>query len=203
VRASRGPDHPSDAPARPERARSASEHPERACSASKHPERAPGSPERARGAFQNPPRAGTAPVHAARASARASESADRARARLAAWAMPPLLLASVACGVAVVLRAPRGAFAVAAGSLFAVAIAWILVSVFFPARAERRCPGCGQETLERAGGLRGLACERCGWRDDEASAFLLAEAEDAPLEPLVLAERDALAGAAAERRGAR
>jgi len=104
--------------------------------------------------------------------------------------MPPILLASTACGVALVIRGPEGAFAAAAGTLFALAMLWILVSVFSPARVERTCPGCGGETLDRIDrGLRGLACPACGWEDREASAFLLAESEDAALEELVLAER--------------
>ena len=104
--------------------------------------------------------------------------------------MPPILLASTACGVALVMRGPEGAFAAAAGTLFALAMLWILVSVFFPARVDRTCPGCGRETLDRIDrGLRGLACPACGWEDREASAFLLAESEDPALERLVLAER--------------
>lgn len=114
--------------------------------------------------------------------------------------MPPLLVASTACGVALVLRGPEGAFAAAAGTLFGLAILWILASVFLPARVERECPECGRETIGRIdGGLRGLACSECGWKDAEASAFLIAESEEGALEELVLAERSRPPVAAAAR----
>ena len=106
------------------------------------------------------------------------------------WLLPLVFLGAIAAGVAVVLRAPAWLFAAAFGALIAAGLAWVVISAWFPAAADRRCPACGALSIERLD-LRtttGLACGRCGWRDESASSFLLAEEEGA-LEPLVLAER--------------
>ena len=69
-------------------------------------------------------------------------------------------------------------------------LVWVLVSVFFPARADRSCPRCGEESLERLDRTRttGIRCRACGFRDEQASAWLMAE-EEGPLEEIVLRER--------------
>lgn len=104
--------------------------------------------------------------------------------------MPPSLLAATACAVAFVLRGPDQVFGIAAAVLFGLAILWILISVFSPARAERICSSCGAEALRRLDPqtTRGIICAACGFVDEQHSAFLLAE-EEGPLEPIVLRER--------------
>lgn len=117
---------------------------------------------------------------------------DRRRARLSAWlpwCAPALFLAAVLGGVALVsLRPPLvGVLLVA---LVLVPIAWVLVSTLWPARAERGCPACKADALVRSDPhtTHGLLCRACGFRDDSASAWLLAE-EEGPLEELVLSQR--------------
>jgi hypothetical protein len=114
---------------------------------------------------------------------------ERAHHR-AGWLVAPLLLGASLAAVRLVISGPDALFAWAAGAALASALAWVLVSVLFPASADRTCPACGQSALERLdrGSTRGLGCARCGWRDEAASSFLLAE-EEGPLEHAVLAER--------------
>lgn len=104
--------------------------------------------------------------------------------------MPPVLLSATACGVALVLRGPERAFVISAATGFALVVAWVLVSIFFPARADRTCPDCGAESLERLDPrtTRGILCARCGRVDREQSSFLLAE-EEGPIEAIVLEDR--------------
>ena len=115
---------------------------------------------------------------------------------LALWCAPALFLAAVLLGVWIVLARPP-VFGVLLVLLALVPVGWVLVSALWPARADRTCPTCGADALVRADACatHGLACKACGWRDDSASAWLLAE-EEGPLEELVLAERE-------RRRGAR
>jgi hypothetical protein len=105
--------------------------------------------------------------------------------------MPPVLLSATACGVALVLRGPERAFVISAAIGFALVVAWVLVSIFFPARADRICPDCGAESLERldARTTRGILCARCGRVDPERSSFLLAEEEEGAIERIVIEER--------------
>lgn len=104
--------------------------------------------------------------------------------------MPPLLLAGVTAGAAVVLRGPEATFGWVLTGLTGAAVLWIVISVLWPARAERTCPSCGGQTLERLDRetTRGQRCRACGWRDETASSFLFAE-EEGPLEDIVLRER--------------
>lgn len=104
--------------------------------------------------------------------------------------MPPVLLTATACGVLLVMQGPERAFVASAGVALALVVLWVLVSVFFPARADRTCPACGAESLERLDlrTTQGILCARCGLRDAEQSSFLLAE-EEGPLERIVLEAR--------------
>jgi hypothetical protein len=108
----------------------------------------------------------------------------------------PVLLAASASGVTLVLRGPDRLFGWAVGATVVLVLGWVLACALFPARADRRCPDCGAEALERLdrSTTRGLACRACGRSDAHASSFLLAEAEG-PLEPIVLAERSRRAAA--------
>jgi hypothetical protein len=120
-------------------------------------------------------------------------------ATLLPWLAPACLLAAVLGGVALVQAGTAAWFGVVLVALAVVPAAWVLVSALFPGRAERVCPACGTPALARAspGSTHGLACRACGWEDESASAWLLAEEEEAELERIVLAER---AEAARERR---
>ena len=112
------------------------------------------------------------------------------RARLA-WALIPVLsLLAVAAGLWIVRSAPPGLAGWTLASVLVAACLWILGSVLWPARAERTCPRCGAAALVRLDprATHGLLCERCGFRDESASSWLLAE-EEGPLEELVLDAR--------------
>jgi hypothetical protein len=129
----------------------------------------------------------TAMTSSARAARRRT---GNARAEIAAWLVAPTLLAATATGILFVMRGPDRFFAYAVATLFALAVAWVLISVFFPAAPERTCPSCGRGTLRRldARTLRGVACSACGFVDPEQSSFLMAE-EEGSIESLVLSER--------------
>jgi hypothetical protein len=110
-----------------------------------------------------------------------------------AWLVPPLLLTVVAATFLFLRRGPDQLFGYAFGALLGLAFLWVGISVFWPARADRRCPNCGEEALERLDQdtTRGLVCRACRWRDSTASSWFLAE-EEGPLEQLVLRDRGRL-----------
>jgi len=112
------------------------------------------------------------------------------RTRAAAWLVPPMMIGATLAGVLLVMRGPDRAFGIAAGSLFALLVGWVLASTLWPAHADRTCPGCGRESLQRLEPLsaRGVTCPACGHVDPERSSFLMAE-EEGPVEPIALAER--------------
>ena len=107
------------------------------------------------------------------------------------WLVPPLCLTAALAGGWIVLGAPHALLGTAV-VFFLVPILWVLASSLWPARAERTCPACKSERLERIdrSATVGITCRACGWRDESASAWLLAE-EEGPLEKIVLAERRA------------
>jgi len=76
------------------------------------------------------------------------------------------------------------------GTALALGLAWIVVSSLNPAEADRTCPECGEEGLERLDpdATRGVVCSRCGHIDRDVSSWFLAE-EETLLEEIVLAER--------------
>lgn len=113
------------------------------------------------------------------------------RTRLLGLALPPLLLLAIGLGIWLVRRDPVSLFGYVAGGLAAISIGWIFVSAVWPGSPDRRCPECGAEALERLDRTTttGLRCASCGFVDDSASSFLIAEAEG-PLEETVLRERE-------------
>lgn len=112
------------------------------------------------------------------------------RIERAAWLIGPLLLASIATGMLFIFRGADHLFGLALGVVLGLGFLWILVSVLFPARPDRTCPSCGLSNLERIDpkSTHGLCCTACGWQDEAASSFLLAEEEGA-FEDVVLRER--------------
>ena len=113
-----------------------------------------------------------------------------ASSRRGAWLAPLLLLGAVLLGAWIVLARPLSLFAWLLVALAVVPIGWVLVSALWPARAERGCPACRADALARIDprATVGLVCRACGWRDESASAWLLAE-EEGTLEEIVLRER--------------
>lgn len=107
-----------------------------------------------------------------------------------AWLIGPLLLSASVAAMLLIMRGPDQLFLWAVGTMFVLALTWMLVSVFFPASVDRTCPSCGARTLRRMDPktTRGLTCTSCGHTDATASSFLMAEAEG-PLEEAVLNER--------------
>jgi len=101
------------------------------------------------------------------------------------------MLAAVLCGAALVLRGPDRVFGGALALFLGASIAWILVSVLWPARPDRTCPACGEEALRRmdAETTRGVACSACGHRDEAQSSFLMAEEEGDAVERIRLSTR--------------
>ena len=71
-----------------------------------------------------------------------------------------------------------------------VNLVWIGISTLWPATADRSCPSCGEDGLERLDPQKtyGIRCRGCGFRDESVSAWLLAE-EEGPLEEIVLRQR--------------
>lgn len=109
---------------------------------------------------------------------------------LSAWLAPVLYLTAVLGGMVLVRSGSPAWFGPVLILLVAVPAGWVLASALSPARADRRCPACAHETLERRSttSLHGLLCRSCGWADAEASAWMMAE-EEGGLERIVLAER--------------
>jgi hypothetical protein len=99
-------------------------------------------------------------------------------------------LLAIGAGALVLRQDPRGLFLIAFGILLAAGLGWVLVSSLWPAKVDRRCPSCGRTSVRamRTDRLLGLECAGCGWRDEQASAFLWLE-EHGPLEDVVLKHR--------------
>ena len=104
--------------------------------------------------------------------------------------LPLVALGAVVVALSIVRRPPAGLFGWSIAILFGVSMLWILVSVLWPAHAERRCQKCGRSALVRLdpNTTHGVRCEACGFEDESQSSWLLAE-EEGPLEDVVLASR--------------
>lgn len=106
------------------------------------------------------------------------------------WLVGPVALLALCAASWLALRRPVLLAWGLAGLVILVPAGWVLVSALWPGRAERGCPACRKEALVRldARTTVGLRCTACGWRDESASGWLLAE-EEGPLEELVLSQR--------------
>jgi len=109
------------------------------------------------------------------------------------WLLGPLYLLAALGGGALVVKAPTVLWVVVLGVMFGVGFLWIAISTFSPAKPDRKCPKCGQLALRRLdpASTEGVVCEQCGWCDEAASSFYMAEEEEAALDQVVLSERQA------------
>jgi hypothetical protein len=101
------------------------------------------------------------------------------------------MLVAAVCGAILVMHGPDRAFAAALATLVATALAWILISVFWPSIPDRTCPACGRACLRRLekDSTCGVACGACSFQDPDRSSFLFAEEEEGVVEPEVARER--------------
>jgi len=125
-----------------------------------------------------------------RPAATGSATVPRAARRLG-WLVPPLLILAIGGGLLLVRLQPEAFFTTLLVVLFVLPFAWGIVSVFFPAYADRKCPDCGAMAVEALAedDLHGIRCTSCGYEDRDASAWKFAEERDEALEPYVLQER--------------
>ncbi len=110
---------------------------------------------------------------------------------LLAGLLPLVFLGALAAALACLRAPPAWLAGLVLGGALVLCAGWVLVSVLWPGRAERTCPACGKETLERLerSSTVGQRCGACGFAEAEESAWLLAEEDGVPLEPLVLEQR--------------
>ncbi len=109
----------------------------------------------------------------------------------ATWLIGPVLLLSAFLAFAL-LRAGQGTlFKITGLTGLSILGLWVMASLLWPDRADRKCPECGLDTLERMDqeSTMGLRCGSCGFEDETLSSWFLAE-EEGPLEKIVLAQRD-------------
>lgn len=107
------------------------------------------------------------------------------------WLIPPAFLFATLLGVSIVLSGPVELWGFALTALLIVGVLWVLVSVFFPGRAELTCPRCSASALERLSqaSVTGIRCSACGFEDPDASSWMIAEQEGVPLEGIVMENR--------------
>ena len=105
--------------------------------------------------------------------------------------VPLSILAAAGGGVWVVRSHTEWLLGAVLVALVGAVLAWVAVSVFWPAKADHVCPRCGAEALARSDPRTtlGVLCRACGHEDPEATAWFLAEEQEEPLEPVVLEER--------------
>lgn len=130
-----------------------------------------------------------------------SEPPVRSASRLAPWLVGPLLLCATALGAWIVKTGPDWLLGAALGVVIGTGLVWVLISALFPAEADRVCPSCGEEAIERLDPktTTGLVCRSCGFQDDSASGWFLAEDEEPELEALVLETRRRAKSGASKR----
>lgn len=128
---------------------------------------------------------------------------DSARlSRLLAPLIPLLLLGAVGVAVAIAALGADRVVGWVGYTVGGLVLLWVLAASFWPASADRKCPACGEERLERLDPetTMGVRCTACGHVDETKTGWFLAE-EEGPLEELVLRQRE-LKRAARQRRRA-
>jgi len=108
-----------------------------------------------------------------------------------AWLLVPFVFALAIAAGALALIRPAWLTAAVLWTVLGLASTWLMVTIFWPARAERTCPRCGEERLVRADPSTtvGVRCEACGHQDLEVSSWFLAEDDGDSLEEIVLSQR--------------
>jgi hypothetical protein len=108
-----------------------------------------------------------------------------------AWLIPPAFLFAALLGVGIVMQGPIELYGFALAALFGVGVLWLLISMFFPGKADLGCPRCKEEALERMSldSVTGIRCASCGYEDAAASSWMIAEREGVPLEGIVMENR--------------
>jgi hypothetical protein len=103
----------------------------------------------------------------------------------------PILMLTVGGTLAVVLSRPSWLLPATLTVVVGGSLAWLVVGAFWPGGADRGCPKCGEEALERLDPKTtlGQRCGACGHVDPLASSWFLAEEEDGSLEEVVLRQR--------------
>ena len=116
-------------------------------------------------------------------------------ARWTWWILPVLMFGAIALSVSLLRAWSSELPGLLMGAVALLGLAWVLVSSLHPARADRTCPECKEESLERLDPrtTRGVVCSRCGYTDHEVSSWCLAE-EETVLEEIVMAERGRATG---------
>ena len=107
------------------------------------------------------------------------------------WLLFPFLVFGAVAATFGLLRyvGPKLPF-ILLGAVIAIGILWILGSSLSPSSADRTCPECHEQGLERLdpNTTRGVVCSLCGYVDPDISAWYLAE-DETLLEEIVLSER--------------
>lgn len=111
------------------------------------------------------------------------------------WILPLLVFGAIALTFQLLKFGGTWLPYIILGATLLIGFAWILISALHPAQADRTCPECGEEALERLDPetTRGVTCARCGHTDRDASSWFFAE-EETNLEQIVLAERARVSG---------
>ena len=115
------------------------------------------------------------------------------------WILPVMVFGAIAVALQLLrFGGPKLAYFILGATLL-IGFGWILVSALHPAKADRICPKCGEEALERLDPetTRGVTCTSCGHTDPDESSWFLAE-EETVLEEIVLRERARVSGLEAE-----
>ncbi len=106
------------------------------------------------------------------------------------WILPLLVFGAIIVSLQLLRVSGPKLPSIVLGVTIITLFGWIFVSVFYPARADRTCPECKEEALERLdlNTTRGVTCSRCGHTDPDETSWFMAE-EETVLEEIVLAER--------------
>lgn len=107
--------------------------------------------------------------------------------------VPLVLLGAVALAATIVALEPDSVLTWVGLGGGGLVLLWLMASTFWPARAERTCPECGAEALERMdpATTMGLRCSQCSYEDPTVSGWFLAEEEEQHLDALVQQQRAA------------
>ena len=105
---------------------------------------------------------------------------------------PLLLIGAIGLAVAVINLGADAILGWVGYALGGAVVVWVLAASMWPAEADRTCPQCKEEALERLdpNTTMGLRCTACGHVDAAKSGWFLAE-DEGPLEELVLRQRAA------------